>query len=348
MTPNSVTTLSLVTGLSLLVGLPAVAQDAGKAEGFTCPAVPDPVVTLEYGSRYTAESEDRSDLDAETNAEVDRALGPVDDFIIDLANAANRAEEGGEDAVLAADCVVDAVAVWAEANALSDLGSMNAEISTPSRLGGIALAYLQARPHAAQSDDAQQTVIEDWLQERMLSTMAYFDNEAPERASQNNLRAWAGLAAAAVGTATSNGDITGWAADTVELVACQADSDGALPLEMARGPRALQYQLHATAPLVVGAALLSEAGADLFAACDGAIHRIVNFVPQAFEDPDLVAEKAGETQTYFDGEDELEGWELAWAEAYLSKFDSPALAGMVEEFRPLANSKLGGAQDLFW
>jgi poly(beta-D-mannuronate) lyase len=306
------------------------------------------VVSLEYGSRYTAESEDRSDLDDEANAEVDRALGPVDDFIVELANAANRAEEGSDEATAAADCVVNSVAVWAEADALSDLGSMNAEISAPSRLGGIAMAYLQAKQHAGFLDAAEAEVIEGWLQERMLATMRYFDDDAPERASQNNLRAWAGLAAAAVGLATGNDEITDWAAGTAELVACQADEDGALPLEMERGPRALQYQLHATAPLVVSAAMLSEDGRDLFAACDGAIHRIVGFVPNAFGNPELVAAKAGEEQTYFEGDDELEGWELAWAEAYLSKFDQPALAALVEEYRPLANSKLGGAQDLLW
>ena len=357
MTPAMTSTAALAAALCLLATIPARAQDqfvaepaaeAVPEENETCVQAPEPVIGLDYGSRYTAESEDRSDLDEASNAEVEEALGPVDDFIEDLARGANRAQEGGDDAAEVAGCVVDAIQVWAEADALSDLTTMNAQISSPSRLAGIAMAYALAKPHA-EADAAKQEVVEGWLEERMLATMQYFDSEdAPTNASRNNLRAWAGFAAAAVAEATDDGEIAAWGAETVELVACQADEDGALPLEMARGPRALQYQLHAVAPLVVSAAMLSEGGTDLFEVCDGAIHRIVAFVPAAFENPDLVNEKAGEPQTYFEGDDELEGFELAWADAYLSRFDDPGLAAFVEEFRPLANSKLGGNQALLW
>lgn len=355
MTGPAATTPWLAAALAAALPLAAFAQGAAPAgpgagpgaapaEGTFCVEAPEPIVSLAYGSRYTAESADRADLDEDANEEVERALGPVDDFIVDLANGANLAR-GGDEA--AADCVVEAILAWAEGDALSRLETMNAQISAPSRLGGIALAYLQARDRAPGLDDARREAIEGWLEARMLATMAYFDEEAPSKASRNNLRAWAGLAAAAVGRATGNREITGWAADTVELVACQADEDGALPLEMARGHRALHYHLHAVGPLVVSAAMLAEEGQDLFAACDGALHRIVAFVPAAFEDPDLVNDKAGEEQTYFDG-GELRGFELAWAEAYLARFDSPGLARLVEGFRPLANSKLGGAQDRLW
>jgi poly(beta-D-mannuronate) lyase len=244
--------------------------------------------------------------------------------------------------------VVDAIHVWAEAGALSRLETMNAQISAPSRLAGLAMAYLQVKPYASDIKSPHQAVIEDWLEERTLAMMEYFDDDAPQNASRNNLRAWAGFAAAAVSQSTGNRGIADWAAETVELVACQADEDGALPLEMGRGSRALQYQLHAVAPLVVTAAMLSDERRDLFQLCDDAIHRIVGFVPLAFEDPELVNDKAGEEQTYFLGEDELEGFELAWADAYLSRFDSPELAALVETYRPLANSKLGGDQERLW
>lgn len=350
MTFAKTSTFALALSLPLLVPLPAFAQEAEvpEEEGSVCVQAPEPVVSLSYGSRYTDESEDRSDLDEEANEEVEEALGPVDDFIVDLAKAANTAQAGEEDAAEAANCLVDAVQVWAEADALSELETMNAQISVPSRLGGIALAYLQAKPHATDLDPARQEVIETWLQDRVLASMAYFDDEAPPRASQNNLRAWAGLAAAAVGRSTGNVEILDWAADTVELVACQADEDGALPLEMERGPRALHYHIHAVGPLVVSAALLGEEGRDLFSACDGALHRIVAFVPNAFEDPALVNDKAGEEQTFFKGDQELRGFELAWAEAYLSRFEDARLAAFVESYRPLANSKFGGDQDLLW
>lgn len=336
---------TLVIALAVLPA-PLLAQGAEGPE--ECFDVLEPMISLSYGSRYTDESQDRSDIDAEANAAVNAALGPLDDFIVDLTVAANRALEGGEDAATSADCVVDAIAVWAEADALSDLRSMNAQISSPSRIGGMAFAWHQASAIATNLDADTRTMVEAWFNRRGHAMSAYFDEEAPPNASRNNLRAWAGLAAAAVAEATGDTGLADWAADTVELVACQADADGALPLEMGRGPRALHYQVHAVGPLVVTAAMLHGERPDLFDLCDGAIHRIVSFLPTAFADLTIAERIAGERQTYQTGEDDLRGFELAWAEAYLSLFDDPEIATFVEDHRPLRNSKLGGNQSLLW
>ncbi len=69
--------LALILAVTLLPG-------AGFA---ACDPVPDPVVRLDYGSRYADDSKTRSDFDDEGNAEVDAALKPVDQFIIDLAKS---------------------------------------------------------------------------------------------------------------------------------------------------------------------------------------------------------------------------------------------------------------------
>ncbi|MGR3632040.1 MAG: alginate lyase family protein [Limimaricola soesokkakensis] len=344
--------LALLTGSAISpVSAQTQTQIPDTAQEATSPAcfeVPEPVVSLAYGSRYTDESEDRSDFDEGSNAEVEAALAPIDDLISNLASAANTATGEGPEAEAAAECVLAAIASWAEADALSDLGSMNANISMPSRIAGIALAYRQVPASAAGSDAGRREIIEDWLRERALAGVAYFNAEAPDMASRNNLRAWAGLSAAAVGRATGDAVLTGWASYTTALVACQADEAGALPLEMSRGPLALHYQIHAAAPLIVSAALLTDEAPGLFEACDGALHRIAGFVPRAFDDPELVTERAGEQQSYFDGEEELRAFEMAWAESYLSLFDSPELAQFVEPFRPLGNSKLGGSQSAMW
>lgn len=312
----------------------------------TCFAVPDPVVSLSYGSRYTDESEDRSDLDEEANAAVDAALEPIDTLITDMASAANKAVrdlDAGN-----ADCVIGAIRIWAEAEAMSDLKTMNAQLSSPSRVGAFALAYMQAAPLAPSLDEGTRETIETWLADRAHASAEWFDEEAPPMASQNNLRAWAGLAAAAAGRAANDEALLDWAAETARLVACQADEDGALPMEMSRGPRALHYHLHAVAPLVTTAAMLETEGYDLFETCDGAIRRAVSFVPQAFENPALVNDKAGEEQLLFTGEDELKSYELAWAVPYLAHVEDPALADFVAPYRPLSHSKLGGSQDVIW
>lgn len=166
-------------------------------------------------------------------------------------------------------------------------------------------------------------------------------------ASRNNLRAWAGLAAVAAGEASEDGWLVSWGAHTVATVACQADEDGALPLEMSRGPLALHYQLHAVAPLVVSSAMLERQGYPAFSQCDDAVPRIVAFTLDALETEGLAEAKAGEKQTLHD-DDEVQGFELAWAEAYLSVLDDPRVDAFVADYRPLGNTKLGGTQSLLW
>jgi poly(beta-D-mannuronate) lyase len=341
------TTLSIVA-LATALGTTGAQAQSSQGANDACFEVPEPVVSLSYGSRYTDESEDRSDIDEQSNAEVNEALDPVDEFIVELTSHANAAlESEGAEAEAEARCVIAALDQWAQGDALSELGSMNANLSVPSRVAGLAMAYWQAS-RVVEPDPERGERIDGWLRERMTHSMNWFDGEAPPKASRNNLRAWAGFAAAAVGETTNDDLLRSWGAYSLLTVACQADEAGALPLEMARGPRAMHYQLHAVAPLVVGATLLDDDGYDLFSQCDGAINRVAGFVPAAFEDEALVTDRAGEAQTLFNGEDEVQGFELAWAEAYLSLFDAPEVEAFVESYRPLGNSKLGGSQSVLW
>lgn len=338
-------TLTVAITLSFLSPALARAQDT-PPEPFVCADVPAPVVSLDHGSRYIAEDDSRSEFDAASNREVDTQLKPVDTFITDLALAANRALSTLEDQPAAADCVMSGLVVWAKADALSDLATMNAQLSAPSRVAGLAFAYAQVQPFLSSPED--QALIEDWLAARAATTMAYFDTEAPKNASRNNLRAWAGLAVARIGLTVEDTTMTDWADASVRLVVCQAAADGSLPLEMARQELALHYQLHAITPLVVTAALLQDSGHDLFSVCDGALQRAVGFAMAALDDPKMIRKLTGHQQSYFDGTEELRSFELAWAEAYLSLFPLPALEAFVADYAPLSNSKIGGRQSLLW
>lgn len=346
----------------------ALAPDDGTtAEEETCfPAVP-PLVRMDIPSRYKADSKNRSDFDAEANAAVEAALKPVDAFISNLVRAANKAltasappevttpptpvdpEEAAaaaETALVAADCVVDRIAEWATADALSGLDSQGANLSAPSRIGGIAMAYAQVR--ALSTPDDRQPAIEAWLAARTRVTMTFFDTEAPPKSSQNNLRAWAALSAAQVGVLLDDAEILDWASASISLVACTANADGSLPNEMWRGKLALHYQIHATAPLVVGAAVLATARPGLFEVCDAAIPRIARFTIAATQDPTLVEARAEAKQTFNADPTKLKPHEFAWIAAYLTQIDDPEIATFGAQFKVLGNSKLGGKQSLIW
>ena len=351
--------MNRLTGFVLAICLiqPAitVAQETVPAEdtkptSFVCAPAATPVITLDHGSRYVAKDDSRSEFDEASNADVNAQLAPVDDFITALAKAANLALDANTDPAdkkAAADCVLSGLTLWAAAGALGDLGTMNAQLSSPSRIAGLAFAYAQIQPLMPASADHD--LVEAWLADRARAIMTYFDTEAPKNASRNNLRAWAALAVARIGLTVKDDQMIEWADASVRRVACDAKPDGSLPLEMARKELALHYQLHAVGPLVITAALLQKPSEDdLFSACDGAIHRSVAFVLAAFDDPKLVEQLTGHKQTYFSGDEDLRGFEIAWAHAYLSLFESPELAEFTKRFGELGNSKLGGRQSLLW
>jgi poly(beta-D-mannuronate) lyase len=311
-----------------------------------CGSEIEPVISLDHGSRYQVDSKTRSDIDEVSNDEVNEALEPIDDFIREIVASANDAAEGNGDPFKTANCVVSAIYRWAKADALSELDTVNANLSAPSRIGGIAFAYAQVAPMSEMTKEKAE--IESWLGERARAAIAFFDTEAPPKASRNNLRAWAALAVARIGLTLEDEVLLHWAAYSTALVACSADEDGSLPLEMGRGKYALHYQLHAVAALIPTAALLEEAGMDIFTVCDNALQRAARFAVEGLTDRELVEAKTGNEQTYFNGTEKVESFELAWAEAYLSRFNDPEVAAYVDPFRPLSHSKLGGLQSLVW
>jgi len=332
---------SLLTIATLLAPAPAFAAKASDKAEFTCEAVPKPLVSLDFGSRYTKDSKTRSDIDEASNENVDKSLKPVETFINDLSKMANAAylQTDGRQARVA--CVTDWLWTWADAGALSDLTTMNVRLATPARFAGLALALLQV-DIAGEPDPAKREKIVAWLETLGQGMVQFFDNDAPTNASKNNLRAWAALAAASIGLAADDKALITWGEQSIELVACQANEDGSLPLEINRADRALNYQLHAVAPLVVAADLLAGQGFDAYALCGGKLDKIVDFSWKAAKDPKLVEALNGKVQTLSNGEQKLEPYMMAWAEAYLARTKSPELEAFVAPMRDLSHSKLGG------
>lgn len=330
----------LMMAVATSIGLGSEAMAAG------CPAAPTPIYSLDYGSRYSESSSNRAVIDAGANQEVDEALAPVDDFLRSLADQADKVHEAGADQRGIADCVLSQIAVWAQANALTDLKSSTANLTIGSRIASIGMVVLQVMPF--RSSDLQLAAIRPWMQELMTRQMVFWEASAPDGAKQGNLRAWAALAGSATSTILEDPVIRGWSAWSTTYVLCTASSDGSLPQEMSRGKYALHYQLHAIAPLTVSTALLSAKGIDLSDRCNGALKRVVDFAVEDLNDGRNSTRITGKTQSFFDGSDQLKGFNLAWLEAYLTIHYDPKLISLAERYRPLSYSKLGGNQTLMW
>ena len=324
-----------------------VQADPPRSRAPVCFASVSPVIKLAYPSRYVKDSKSRSEFDEKADAAVNAALKPVDDFIKDLAGTANKSlTNKDEKAVFYADCVVDRVQEWAAADALSALESEGAQLSIPSRVAAIAIAYAQVLPKATQND--RQSVIEAWLRKRVQDSMIFFDTKAPPRASSNNLRAWAGLGAAQVGLILNDQPMLDWASGSVQRVACTAEADGSLPNEMWRGNLALHYQIHAVGPLVFTAALLKDKEPGLLQACDNAVIRAAQFAVAGAKDPKIVEAITGKAQKFDPDPAKLKAFEFAWITAFLSQVEDADIKAFASNFDVLSNSKLGGKQSLLW
>ena len=129
-------------------------------------------------------------------------------------------------------------------------------------------------------------------------------------------------------------------------------ADGSLPLETARGARALWYQRHALASLVTIAEMASVQGVDLYGrSVDGkSLHKAVQFLVRASEDPRLVLDYASVNQnpgpsTNWRSQDltflQMRGHGrhyMAWAEPYRARFadraEAKELTALLERFDP--------------
>lgn len=337
--------LTLIMATSLVVfgtvfGGAATAQAAKE----TCFTAPKPVMSLGFGSRYQAASKSRSDIDEDSDAAVTKALKPIDKFIQDLAKQITRASDEKDIATrrLYQRCVIDNVYTWAKADALNDMRTPSAKLSVPSRVGGIAIAYAEARNQVPGLGDKQR-VIEAWLLKRARETVYFFDNEATKGASRNNLRAWASLGVGEVGILTEDRTLVDWAITSNRTMIDGASPDGSIPLEMNRMRYALHYQLHAMTPLVASVARLCDAGYGKGGANFDKLGVMARFSLDAVKDPKIVQKINGKSQTVKPGL-KANVSALAWLEPYVALSNDMAMEKEFASLRPLNNSKLGGNQ----
>lgn len=300
----------------------------------------EPVVEIDLPSRYREGDKTRSEIDEELDAAVDQALEPIDNFVRALADAANRT--GSKKKVQsAASCIFDGLNDWASAGALLKPVSLNARLALSSRLAGIAAAYNRARKVSVPDPRSERAIL-DWLAKLAEGQIEFFDKDAPPMAATNNHRAWAGLAAAQVGLATGRTSFIDWAAETNRLMICSANDDGSLPQEMKRRDKALHYQLHAVAPVVMSASLLKPVKPDSFDLCNGKLDTIVNFTVAALARPEMVAERSGAKQTFATKKEKLKAFQIAWLEPYLANRSNKDAEALAAAYRPLSHSSLGG------
>jgi poly(beta-D-mannuronate) lyase len=285
MAPASAPALALAL-VALLIE-PAAATAAGTA----CPAAPTPVRDLEI-PRFYGDAQGTI-VDPAQMRRHDAAVAPLRDFLQRVAGDADKAvrrpTESGRRA--AARCALAWIASWARGGAwLGAMASQQSEYQRKWDLAGVALAYLKIRSHATA---AERQAIEPWLIAFADAARAFFDS--PDR-KRNNHWYWLGLGLAAVGLAAESE--RHWAAARGIMADAARDiaADGTLPLELARGGRAIHYHAFSAMPVVMLAELGAARGEDWYGLDEGAVHRLVAVTLNGLADPALFTALAGAPQ----------------------------------------------------
>ncbi|EOW2139212.1 polysaccharide lyase [Stenotrophomonas sp. GD03908] len=220
------------------------------------------------------------------------ATAPLDRYAADVARMSDDYLRNGDPA--AAQCTLAWLGAWADGGAM--LGQMirvNNDQSFYMRqwmLDAVAMAYLKVHD---QADPQQRARIDPWLQQLARANLAYWDN--PKR-RRNNHYYWGGLGVLATGLATDDDALWQAGHAAFQKGIDDVQDDGSLPLEMARGQRALHYHDYALAPLVMMAELARLRGQDWYASRDHAIDHLARRVIEGSKDPAWFNQHTGVAQ----------------------------------------------------
>jgi poly(beta-D-mannuronate) lyase len=306
---------------------------------YSCSPLAHVAPDLVTDSFYRLDDPTHSIIDPAREEAYRKSSGTVKDVGTAIVKAADAYRTTGSRA--AARCAVSQVLQMAEDKSLSGKMSSNQAYYVQGWIAGaVAVAYLKVRD-AGDATPQQQQTIAKWLDAVGAQTRGYYDarRNKPTGDAQNNHLYWAGAELAAIAVAANSRSDFDWAMGTYNNGVGQIRPDGTLPLEMARGARALHYHLYALAPLVFLAEFGQVNGLDLYARNHGAIHRLVDRSVAGLQDPTPFQKATGIKQEV---PAVPSGDQIGWAVPYARRFPNPTLDRMIKAAPTLSIFYLGG------
>ncbi len=306
---------------------------------YACPAVAHIAPDLKTDSFYRLDDPTHSIIDPVRMEAYRKSSDGVKQIGLDVVRAADAFRTTGSRE--AAQCAIAQTASLAQENALNgNMSSNQAYYVQGWVVGAIAIAYLKVQDTGLVSSE-QKSKIAEWMHAVGQQTRDYYDahKKTSHGDAQNNHLYWAGVELAAIAVVAQNQSDFDWAIAAYDNGVDQVKPSGELPLEMARGQRALHYHLYALAPL----ALLAEFGEanhiDLYAHANGGIHRLVNFSVNGLIDPSPFVQASGVQQEV---PKVVTGDQIGWAPPYLRRFPNPVLQKFADNAPDLSVYYLGG------
>lgn len=294
------------------------------------PAPPGPR-DLEGTGYYTDAA--HSKIDPALQARNQAQTRPLNDYARRVADLSDAYLAHGDAA--AGQCALTWLAAWARDGAM--LGRMihgnndQADYLREWTHGAAAMAYLKTLPLAT---PAQRGLIAPWLEQLSRANLAYWDDPRHKR---NNHYYWTGVGIMATALATRDAGLLRTAQAIYRKGIDDIQADGSLPMEMARGARALHYHDYAAAPLVTMAELAHEDGQDWYSYRDGALDRLARRVAEGYRDSDWFARQAGVAQ-----KDRQPHGFTGWVEFYRRHAPDAHVFDALHAAGPFDEPRLGG------
>jgi poly(beta-D-mannuronate) lyase len=271
---------------------------------------------------------------------------PGEGFALTMMVAAAAAF--GTDDGAAAEAAISNLRRWAEGDALSRFKenpapSMYYNLDRTLLPVIVTFSLVRDHPGMAASDRER---IEAWLDNLVWRRGPGRERDPDLTSSQNNHRYLSDSVTMAWGIL--RGDDDGFRAGVEAYVAAlgQMREDGSLPLETARGSRALSYQRHAITSLVAIAEMAAAQGYDLYG-IEGpegqSIHRAIAFLLDGIDQTSRVwayAQENDNPRAYRNYKVQDLGFMtsrghgrhyMAWTEAYLARFPDTGLADRLRQ-----------------
>lgn len=322
-------------GIAVLMAAAACLLPGRLAHASDCPAPPDAARDLDFAGYYRDAR--GSAIDPDRKRAYDAARKDLTRFVSEVAKRADRSQTKAKaEARLAeARCALSWLEAWAREGAyLGRMTGKQADYQRKWDLAGLALAYLKLKQHAT---PAQHSSIAAWLLAIGRKARAFFDDRGRKR---NNHWYWLGLALGATGSATGDAWAWGEARRIFEDGARDVTADGTLPMELARGGRALDYHAFSAMPLVVLAELARARarGENWYALGDNALPRLADRTLAGLVQPEVFDRLAGVRQY------RPPNARAGWIELYRARFPSRTPAEVSEKLPDIKHGHrwLGG------
>jgi poly(beta-D-mannuronate) lyase len=310
-----------------------------KAGSYSCPALKPLPKDIEASDFYSDAK--HSVVDEKKKAAYEAVEAQYNDAMKAAAKAGDDFQASGNRG--AAECVLRILDMEAAEDSMTGAMSTNqANYVQNWTLGALAVSWLKVR--AAEPGTAEQRkAATDWLAKVGSQVQAWFGARHTRGTNDgtNNHYYWAGFAVAGAGIAADNRAMYDWGLGTYDEAISRIAADGTLPLEMARGQKALHYHLFALAPIVMLAEYGEANGDDLYARRKGAVHLLVRRTIAGMVDNSYFAKAAGVAQDTPDKK-ETKSTDVIWLVPYLRRFPNEEMNKVLRSAQLKPYSYLGG------